>query len=178
MHGIRRSFIVWWKVPLRRLAGSTERSGRHAWKGLFSYLAKKTDFFFLLRKKIRKVLRIRWHSPPFSVHPFSRNERGRNVLGSLAQLVEQLTLNQLVRCSSHRWPTSKTNQGLARNRKCFFRMCSYFKRWLWSAPSNGEHHKRGRHSSSISPLDWVIGPDSLYIPACLVHQSSAGTYRK
>ena len=100
MHGIRRSFIVWWKVPLRRLAGSTERSGRHAWKGLFSYLAKKTDFFFLLRKKIRKVLRIRWHSPPFSVHPFSRNERGRNVLGSLAQLVEQLTLNQFVHGSS------------------------------------------------------------------------------
>ena len=27
-------------------------------------------------------------------------------------------------------------------------------------------------------LDWVIGPDSLCIPACLVHQSSAGTYRK
>ena len=40
----------------------------------------------------------------FTRHPL----RNLFALGSLAQLVEQLTLNQLVRCSSHRWPTRKT----------------------------------------------------------------------
>ena len=67
----------------------------------------KNRLFLFIEEKIQKVRRMCWHGPPFSIHPFSRDERGQNTLGSLAQLVEQLTLNQLVRCSSHRWPTSK-----------------------------------------------------------------------
>lgn len=58
------------------------------------------EYNFFLKKRQKKL-----DLSKKTIYKLSTVEVQNFFCGSLAQLVEQLTLNQLVRCSSHRWST-------------------------------------------------------------------------